>query len=250
MGDPAGTPPQPMASSFPQCPPCLRRAKRATMPPNGTAMHPGNAASSPDRDVLVQLGLHDLPVWKRVRTGHVLLAAALAVTSYAAATMLFTGKGENLLKIASAISGALVLVLGYLQWREIRHEISYDRYYDRLAGVNERFNAYRLDALAGDPAEKRSHLNTMFVFGELDLLEYMLGKRRLGYVREELAERAIRSFRSRCGDPNFCRDVLYWVGRHEGDQRARGYERVTREAARLIIGSCGHYLSGTGEQNS
>jgi hypothetical protein len=201
-------------------------------------MHRSDAGSSLDRAILVRLGLHDLPVWRRARTGHMLLAVALAVTAYAAATMLYTGEGDSLLKVATAVSGALVLVLGYLQWREIRHEISYDKYYDRLAGVNERFNAYRLDALAADAAEKRSHLNTMFIFGELDLLEYMLGKRRLGYVREELAERAIRSFRSRCADRPFCNDVLYWIGREEGGQVARGYERVTREAARLIINSC------------
>jgi hypothetical protein len=210
-------------------------------------MHPSDAGSSLDRDILVRLDLHDLPVWRRPRTGHVLLAVALAVTAYAAATMLYTAEGDILLTVASAVSGALVLVLGYLQWREIQHETSYDRYYDRLAGVNDRFNAYRVDALADDDAERRSHLNTMFIFGELDVLEYMLGKRRLGYVRAELAERAIRSFRSRCADPQFCTDVLYWIGREEGRQVARGYERVTRETARLIIKSCGHDRVGPDE---
>jgi hypothetical protein len=210
-------------------------------------MHRGNTGSSIAHQILVQLGLDDQSLRKRLGRDRMLIVAAVAVVVFAAATMLYTGRGDTLLKIATAVSGALVLVLGYLQWRALRHEVSYDKYYDRLAGVNEKFSAYRLDALVRDAKERGSHLNTMFVFGELDILEYILGKRQLGYVHENLAERAIRHFHSRCHNREFCRDVLHQVGPEQGEQPAKGYEPLTREAAQLIVASWRHDLTGPGE---
>jgi hypothetical protein len=85
-------------------------------------------------------------------------------------------------KIVTAVSGAAAFLYGFVQWRGARHETSYDRYYDRLNVANERFDAYRIEQFGSGQStflnskqdEKISHLNTMFVFAELDVMEYIL----------------------------------------------------------------------------
>jgi hypothetical protein len=135
----------------------------------------------------------------------------------------------------------IAFLLGYLQWRANRHEVSFDKYYDRLDKTNAAFDGWRTVALPVGSEELRSHKYTMFIFSELDTLEYVLEKYKLGFVRRELAERAIRGFTSRCRDQDevlgreFRTATLYWIGTNEGNQVAHGYHETTRRVVRFIV---------------
>lgn len=192
-----------------------------------------------EKSTLAAIGLGSLPFWRRFRTESILVLFSLALALLIAGLSLSPGEPKRLLQALAAASAAAAVALGYLQWRAGRHEVSFDSYYGKLDTANQKFDAWRVEALRDDPGELQSHLNTMFVFAELDNLEYVLEKLKLGYVRQELAERAIRNFRSRCAEsPDFCEKVLWAVGREEGSQKAQGYERTTREAARHIVTGC------------
>jgi hypothetical protein len=73
----------------------------------------------------------------------------------------------------------------------------------------------------------------MLVFAEIDNLEYVLMKYRLGYVNFVLTNRSIRTFRAQCAKENFRKKVIFWLGKNDDEQVAKGYELCTRVAARL-----------------
>lgn len=78
-------------------------------------------------------------------------------------------------------------VVACQQWIANRQETSIDKYYDRLEGANKR--------LAEIPDVKPED---MYVFVELDKLEYVIIKYNLGYISPELAKRALENFLSIC----------------------------------------------------
>ena len=78
-------------------------------------------------------------------------------------------------------------------------------------------------------------LCNMVVFAQLDNFEYIFGKYQLNFVDYDLVERAVRTIRSDCDQPWFRDKVLYWIGKGEGQQVAKGYLAVTRELARLVV---------------
>ena len=90
----------------------------------------------------------------------------------------------------TAIVGLGAFVVGFQQWRSARQETSLERYYDRLTLAND----------------ARKHLNKeglgisglrLYVFAELDNLEYVIVKYRLGCMAAEDALRGVNTFRSR-----------------------------------------------------
>ncbi|MBC7456008.1 MAG: hypothetical protein H7335_20380 [Massilia sp.] len=86
----------------------------------------------------------------------------------------------------------LVFTLGaffiaYQQWRAARFEASMDKYYDRLDVANR-----RLENLEGINAY------SMYVFMELDNLEYVIEKYKLGYITSEQAFRELKAFYRHC----------------------------------------------------
>lgn len=83
-----------------------------------------------------------------------------------------------------SLGGAIIV---YRQWLATRHEISIDKYYDRLDVANK-----RLEAL---PDVQKAH---MHVFAELDKLEYVIIKYQLGYISPQLAFRAVSNFEQLC----------------------------------------------------
>lgn len=165
-----------------------------------------------------------------------LVAVAILVAVCAIALRILLPGHNPLLDALVSIGTLIGLTLSYIQWRAARHEASFDKYYDKLGTANEAFNIWRQRVLQESEAALQDHLNTMFVFAELDNLEYVLEKYRLAYVKEELAKRALLAFISRCaGDDDFSTRALCWVGKEEGDQQAHGYHRTTREAVRHVV---------------
>ncbi|MDP9375676.1 MAG: hypothetical protein M3Q65_25150 [Chloroflexota bacterium] len=121
-------------------------------------------------------------------------------------------------QLATALIAFAGLGLGYQQWRAARHEISLDKYYERLNLANQRLNDwtaaralyYRNEILqpeAEQDAQKAEHERFMYVCVELDNLEYAVQKYRNGFMSAELAHRALQTFRERCAQSEFRRYV-------------------------------------------
>jgi hypothetical protein len=134
-------------------------------------------------------------------------------------------------------------LLGGKQWREAREENSMDRYYERLDTANRRRECApesvhtmmknSIPALAGEDPQV-----LMYVYVELDNLEYVAGKYRLGYMRPGQTLRGLRTFQRRCLSPKFRQIALTRI-REGGDYHRytaaiveRVCDAVTREEAR------------------
>jgi hypothetical protein len=105
----------------------------------------------------------------------------------------------------TAILGVGGLYLGLQQWRAARSEISLDKFWDRLAATNKKLDEWKVvrryagpwDHLAGRKSEE-SYQCRMYVYLELDSLEYAIAKYRIGYMSYEDAYRSLNTFRQRC----------------------------------------------------
>jgi hypothetical protein len=106
--------------------------------------------------------------------------------STAIATGRDSGSSSRGAALATAVLALGAFIVGYHQWRAARRETSMDRFYDRLEIAND-----RLAALEGIDAFH------MYVYSELDNLEYVIEKYRLGYMSPEQALRGLRTFQSR-----------------------------------------------------
>jgi hypothetical protein len=123
----------------------------------------------------------------------------------------------------TAILSLGIAIIAYRQWRAARHEISIDKYYDRLEVANKRLEAVQIDK----PAPEDMH-----VFAELDKLEYVIAKYEYGYMSPVLALRALNNFRGLCMDrPGFRGKASQWVAR-------ASYRPITRLVVNTICEHC------------
>jgi hypothetical protein len=134
-----------------------------------------------------------------------------------------------------AILGAGVLIGSFFEWRSSRHEASLDKFYERLCIVNDSrekitleekchseicllqpgensswtIEHYRVDAKGARIGDARRHVDPlqMYVWRELDNLEYLLERYRLGYLSTRLAFRGVGTFASRFHFEQF-REIL------------------------------------------
>jgi hypothetical protein len=117
----------------------------------------------------------------------------------------------------AAVTGAIgvgALYLGFQQWRASRREISLDKFYERLLATNQKLKdwpaarpfagPWNVDGNA-DAAEENCHFQRkMYIYLELDNLEYSLAKYRIGYMTSEDAYRGLMTFCQRCcASPEF-----------------------------------------------
>lgn len=192
--------------------------------------------SSYFQDTLRAAGFKKPPLLRRFGTGTVVLLVALIFTMRIGSEIL---SGElRWPDILTVLAGFVIFSVGYLQWRAVRQEITFDKFYDKLDVANKRFDAWRIERLKSDHEKLEDHLHTMFFFAELDNLEYVIEKYQLGYVKRELAERAMRTFESRCVEERFRSCALYFLGAEEGEQVARGFQRTTRMVVRHMCHRC------------
>jgi hypothetical protein len=91
---------------------------------------------------------------------------------------------------ATAVLAVGAFLIGYNQWRSAKHETSMERYYERLKLANEARSCLTGDEHKIDPLD-------LYIFVELDNLEYVIQKYRLGYMTSEQALRGVRTFLSR-----------------------------------------------------
>lgn len=194
------------------------------------------------QETLAAAGIKRPPLLRRFGTPAIVLLFALIVTTQIVAEL--SNKKPEWSDSLQALAGFAAFSLGYLQWRAARHETTFDKLYDKLDIANRKFDAWKIEQLKNDPKGLADHLHTMFVFAELDNLEYVLEKYQLGYAREELAERAWRSFKSRCIDSEaFRKCALHFLGEKEGGEIALGFQKTTRMVVRHVCLDC-HTQSG------
>jgi hypothetical protein len=93
-----------------------------------------------------------------------------------------------------------LLVGGLWQWQTARNEVSMDKYYERLNIANQWWKAstpVRKMMSALSPRSENPEV-TMYVCLELDNLEYVVEKYRIGYIDDEQACRGLCAFQIRC----------------------------------------------------
>ena len=142
------------------------------------------------------------------------------------------GMLPNGTQVATILIGAIAAVFGYFQWADARREASLEKFYERLRLTNDRYDGWPharalvghfWDADGGDAGFQRR----MYAFLELDNLEYMILRYELGFVRERLIWRAIRTFASRCESLPFRRLVVPLAA-------GSGYDHRTKQVVECL----------------
>jgi predicted transcriptional regulator len=147
----------------------------------------------------------------RTRFGAWCLLVLTAVAAVIAAELAVNVSGaSSALQAATAVVAFGALVGGYFQWQAVRNETSIERYYDRLELADHRLDAWpAARALFLCPSacegkqEDASYQRCMYVYVELDNLEYAIEKYKVGYMSADTALRALRTFQSRCTSEEF-----------------------------------------------
>ena len=107
------------------------------------------------------------------------------------------------------ITGSLLtvdaLMLAWWQWRAQRREQAHEAYFAHLDLPNQRRLAYfdkvimvRATASASETATALEQFYVFYMYAEIDNLYYALTKYADGDMSREMAERAVRTFLSRC----------------------------------------------------
>lgn len=142
-----------------------------------------------------------------------------ATEQSARAVSTVSGNAPKGATIAAAVLALGAFIVGYHQWRAARRETSMDKFYERLKTANDRL------------AELKADKFEMYVYAELDNLEYVIEKYRLGYMGPDQALRGLETFRSRLeGDRGaaFAGKVKQVLGKV-------GYSTSTQNIVRQII---------------
>ena len=123
-------------------------------------------------------------------------------------------------------------MLGLQQWRLNKHEISLEKFYDRLDIVNRRLDEWtaarslvRQFWTEGDTEE--CYEKAMYVYVEIDNLEYVIEKYLKGYMETKDALRGVTTFKSRCVSEEFRKLVCKQVS-------LAGYKSTTIEIVHKI----------------
>lgn len=193
----------------------------ATSPVHPTFPLPGPHKS---RKYLEQYGFKPRSLWKRGYM-HIATIIVLAIGVGIALHLLTNLAGTD---VAVAITALGTLMVGFVQWREARHENSMDKYYERLDFANRRREngkgvAYEMDRALEPEASEPDRDRMMYVYAELDNLEYVAEKYRLGYMTARQACRGLRAFQRRCFNRDFRNLALKRV--QSGDYN-RGTARI------------------------
>jgi len=147
------------------------------------------------------------------------------------------GLDESLFIATFSALGAVVFT--YQQWRESRHETSMDKYYERLDIANRKrkeggklvyeMMRYPQQGIIAEPQKM------LYLYAELDNLEYVIEKYRLGFMPPEQACRGLRTFQQRCRSEEFRNLALARV-RHGDyhDDTSRVVETVVAEVEKQL----------------
>jgi hypothetical protein len=217
--------------------------------PSRAVTHSGQANAqrliAEHTDRLVELLIHEgkitKPNWwvsQRGRFGiFVVVLALCAITSLGYQWWLLTQADPSSLpngaQIATALIAAAAGIFAYYQWTDTRRETSLEKFYDRLSLVNERYFEWKdarqlVGHFWGPSSDDGEFYKRMYVYLELDNLEYMIFRYQLGFVRKPLFRRAVRTFGSRCESEAFCLLAVELVN-------GAGYDAKTIEIVNVLV---------------
>jgi len=137
-------------------------------------------------------------------------------------------------QVATVLIAAAAGIFAYHQWTDTRRESSLDKFYDRLGLINQRYFEWKaarqlVPHFWGPPSDDDGEFHRrMYVYLEIDNLEYMIFRYQLGFVRKELFRRAVRTFGSRCESEAFCLLALELVN-------GAGYDTKTVEIVNILV---------------
>lgn len=164
----------------------------------------------------------------RVRYGplsFVLIVVLAAVAGCLAVEHYHPSKDINGANASTAIVGLGAFLIGYHQWRSAKQETSLERYYDRLKLANDARNCL-------SEADHKIPPMLMYTYIELDNLEYVYQKYRLGYMAPEHALRGVNTFKSRLEGVRGFNDALKSLG--DDISATAGYHRETSVLVRRL----------------
>ncbi|HKH27691.1 MAG TPA: hypothetical protein VKA61_05055, partial [Sphingomicrobium sp.] len=121
-------------------------------------------------------------------------AIALAVGYWAESWQLVTG-----------ILGVGALGIAYIEWMLERRESAINKFYERLKISND----YRKSIKDTDLGMSDENL---YVFSEIDNLEFVVEQYRIGYISPALALRAVNTFRGRFGIKGVAERISEFAG--------------------------------------
>jgi hypothetical protein len=129
----------------------------------------------------------------------------------------------NGIQVATAVVALGAFILGYQQWRSARFETSIDKFYERLEASNRKLHEWTTARqLIGALDDQLSFQQSMYVFSEIDNLEYVIQKYKYGYMSTDQALRGVKTFKARCIHDKFRE-------RAGSCLEMGGYNRETRE---------------------
>ena len=125
----------------------------------------------------------------------VLAALALGVLTH----LYLDTQKLNGIQVATAVVALGAFILGYQQWRSARFETSIDKFYERLEASNRKLHEWTTAReLIGALDNQLNFQQSMYVFSEIDNLEYVIQKYKYGYMSTDQALRGVKTFKSRC----------------------------------------------------
>jgi hypothetical protein len=105
----------------------------------------------------------------------------------------------NGMQVATAVVALGAFILGYQQWRSARFETSIDKFYERLEASNRKLHEWTTAReLIGALDNELNFQQSMYVFSEIDNLEYVIQKYKYGYMSADQALRGVKTFKARC----------------------------------------------------
>jgi hypothetical protein len=152
----------------------------------------------------------------------------------------------------AVVAGGVALgavLLGAQQFAASRNEVSLDKFYDRLQENNDKLEAYRATReFIGLPFGHQDQgqfddddfQRRMYVFRELDNLEYSIAKYRIGFMSPENPQRSLRTFRSRCIASQAFGRLAHEQVRGVDDARDPGYDPQTKLVVCKIVQQQGY----------
>ena len=143
-------------------------------------------------------------------------------------------KGISGPQVSTAVATLGAFAFAYKQWRAAREEISLDKFYDRLDRANRILNDCKSARELMNPdwlneGSSPSYEHSMYIFMELDNLEYAIEKYSLGYMSSVNAYRALSTFRSRCEKASKFREHVLACARNFG------YNQVTVNVVERVL---------------
>lgn len=222
----------------------------------GTRTAPVLAATTSNRDNLVRrlklelaerreaIGILNQVGFTRTLDARYRAAVVIVITGIGFTWAVARGSSEAVVAGGVALGA---IFIGAQQFAASRNEVSLDKFYDRLQANNDKLENYpctrEFIGQAFPAVDENEFQRRMYVFRELDSLEYAIAKYRIGFMSPQNAERSLRTFRARCiaSEPFAC--LAHKLVRGVDVSRDPGYDHQTKEVVCEVVRRLGYACS-------